>query len=144
MFSVRTTKTFTLSELEKVVKDLIKAAGDSRVWLFYGEMGAGKTTLIKAICRALGVHAPMTSPTFSIVNEYNADDGDVFYHFDFYRLKNEEEAYDIGVEEYLDSGRFCFIEWPERISSLLPQSRFELHIEIESPTQRRLVYQRYE
>lgn len=135
---------FTLDELEKVVKDLIKAAGGIRVWLFYGEMGAGKTTLIKAICRALGVHAPMTSPTFSIVNEYNADGGDVFYHFDFYRLKNEGEAYDIGVEEYLDSGRFCFIEWPERVPSLLPESRFELHIEIASPTQRRLHYQRYE
>lgn len=135
---------FTLDEIENVVKDLIRAAGDCSVWLFYGEMGAGKTTLIKAICRALGVHAPMTSPTFSIVNEYNADDGRVFYHFDFYRLKKEEEAYDIGVEEYLDSGRPCFIEWPDRIPSLLPTSRFELKIEIESATQRRIHYQRYE
>jgi tRNA threonylcarbamoyladenosine biosynthesis protein TsaE len=134
--------TFTLDDLENVVKDLIRAAGDCTVWLFYGEMGAGKTTLIKAICGALGVHSLMTSPTFSIVNEYNSDHGGVFYHFDFYRLKNEEEAYDIGVEEYLDSGRVCFIEWPERISSLLPPSRFELHIEITSPTQRRIHYQK--
>jgi tRNA threonylcarbamoyladenosine biosynthesis protein TsaE len=135
---------FTLDDLDIVVKDLIKAAGNCSVWLFFGEMGAGKTTLIKAICRALGVHASMTSPTFSIVNEYNADNGRVFYHFDFYRLKNEEEAYDIGVEEYLDSGRLCFIEWPDRIPSLLPRERFEINIEIEGPTQRRLHYQRYE
>jgi tRNA threonylcarbamoyladenosine biosynthesis protein TsaE len=136
--------TFTLDDLENVVRDLIKAAGNCTVWLFYGEMGAGKTTLIKTICRALGVHSLMTSPTFSIVNEYNAGDGKVFYHFDFYRLKNEEEAYDIGVEEYLDSGQLCFVEWPERILSILPQARFEIHIDIESPTQRRIHYQRYE
>lgn len=133
---------FALDEIEKVAKDLIKAAENSMVWLFYGEMGAGKTTLIKAICRALGVHSLMTSPTFSIVNEYSGDNGRVFYHFDFYRLKNEEEAYDIGVEEYLDSGRHCFVEWPERVPSILPQARFEIHIDIESPTQRRIHYQK--
>ncbi len=90
----------------------------------------------------LGVHSVMTSPTFSIVNEYEGTSGEVFYHFDFYRLKNEEEAYDIGVEEYLDSGRLCLIEWPERIPSLLPDERFEIHLEIESPTVRRIHYQK--
>ncbi|HMJ68939.1 MAG TPA: tRNA (adenosine(37)-N6)-threonylcarbamoyltransferase complex ATPase subunit type 1 TsaE [Cyclobacteriaceae bacterium] len=135
--------TFTLNDLDDVVRELLAAAAGRNVWLFYGEMGAGKTTLIKAVCRTLGVHSPMTSPTFSIVNEYNSESG-MIYHFDFYRLKNEEEAYDIGVEEYLDSGRICFIEWPERIPSILPASRFEIHIDIESATQRRIRYQRYE
>jgi len=130
--------TFTLDEIEKVVRDLIKAAGDNKIWLFYGEMGAGKTTLIKAICRELGVRSVMTSPTFSIVNEY--DGNGVIYHFDCYRLKNEEEAYDIGLEEYLDSGRLCLIEWPERIASLLPEVQFRINIEIVSPTQRRIHY----
>ena len=130
--------TFTVDDLEIVVKDLIEAAGDRTVWLFNGEMGAGKTTLIKAICKSLGVHSVMTSPTFSIVNEYEGRD--VIYHFDCYRLKNEEEAYDIGVEEYLDSGRLCLIEWPEKIASLLPMERFEINLEIESNTQRRIHY----
>ena len=133
---------FTLADLDEVAKDLLTAAKSERVWLFHGEMGAGKTTLIKAICRMLGVHSVMTSPTFSIVNEYEGSNGEVFYHFDFYRLKNEEEAYDIGVEEYLDSGRLCLIEWPERIQSLLPPSRFEINLEIESPTHRRIHYQK--
>ncbi|HZY79395.1 MAG TPA: tRNA (adenosine(37)-N6)-threonylcarbamoyltransferase complex ATPase subunit type 1 TsaE [Cyclobacteriaceae bacterium] len=134
--------TFTLDELDDLVEDLRVAADGCNVWLFYGEMGAGKTTLIKTICKALGVNSPMTSPTFSIVNEYNDNAGRVFYHFDFYRLKNEEEAYDIGVEEYLDSGNLCFVEWPERVPSILPASRFEIHIEIESRTQRRIHYQK--
>lgn len=131
---------FTLDELENVVKDLIRAAGDRTVWLFFGEMGAGKTTLIKAICKTLGVHSVITSPTFSIVNEYQGSD--VIYHFDCYRLKNEEEAYDIGLEEYLDSGRLCLVEWPERIASLLPESRFEISLGIKSPTERRIHYQK--
>ena len=134
--------TFPLEELDTVAKKLLVSAGNSSVWLFHGEMGAGKTTLIKAVCKMLGVHSVMTSPTFSIVNEYEGANAEVFYHFDFYRLKNEEEAYDIGVEEYLDSGRLCLIEWAERIPSLLPASRFEIHLEIESPTLRRIHYQK--
>lgn len=129
---------FTLGDLDKVVDELLDAGNGLNVWLFYGEMGAGKTTMIKAICKKLGVESPMNSPTFAIVNEYD----NVAYHFDFYRLKNEEEAYDIGVEEYLDSGRFCFIEWPEKIPSLLPKHRFEIRLEINTPTQRRIHYQK--
>lgn len=131
---------FTLEELDEVVKKLLVASNGARVWLFYGEMGAGKTTLIKAICKAFGVRSATASPTFSIVNEYDGNEN--VYHFDFYRLKNEEEAYDIGVEEYLDSGNLCLIEWPERIPSLLPPSRFEIKLEIESPTRRRIHYQK--
>ena len=131
---------FAIEDLDSVAKKLLGESRNSTVWLFYGEMGAGKTTLIKAICQALGVRSVMTSPTFSIVNEYEGN-GKI-YHFDFYRLKNEEEAYDIGVEEYLDSGNLCLIEWPERIPSLLPQSRFEIKLEIENPTHRRIHYQK--
>jgi len=134
--------TFTVNDLDTVVKDLLAAADGAKVWLFHGEMGSGKTTLIKAICRMLGVHSAMTSPTFSIVNEYEGSNGEVIYHFDFYRLKNEDEAYDIGVEEYLDSGRLCLIEWPERIPTLLPTTRFEIKLEIESATNRRIHYQK--
>jgi tRNA threonylcarbamoyladenosine biosynthesis protein TsaE len=132
---------FSLSSIDAVANELIVAGNDLNVWLFYGEMGAGKTTLIKAICKKLGVESPMNSPTFAIVNEYEGK-GKVFYHFDFYRLKNEEEAYDIGVEEYLDSERLCLIEWPERIPSLLPSSRFEIKLEIENQTQRSIHYQK--
>jgi tRNA threonylcarbamoyladenosine biosynthesis protein TsaE len=132
--------TFTIEEIDTVAGELLKGAHGARVWLFYGEMGAGKTTLIKAVCKTLGVRSVTTSPTFSIVNEYDGDEK--IYHFDFYRLKNEEEAYDIGVEEYLDSGKLCLIEWPERISSLLPPSRLEINLRIESATKRRIQYQK--
>lgn len=132
--------TFKLDELDVVAADLLTASKGAKIWLFNGEMGAGKTTLIKAICRNLGVHSVMTSPTFSIVNQYEGND--VIYHFDCYRLKNEEEAYDIGVEEYLDSGKLCLIEWPEKIASLLPHERFEINLEIASPTERRIHYQK--
>jgi tRNA threonylcarbamoyladenosine biosynthesis protein TsaE len=132
---------FTLDNVEKVVKELLAAGQGRTVWLFYGEMGAGKTTLIKAICKDLGVGSSMNSPTFAIVNEYEGKD-EVIYHFDFYRLRKEEEAYDIGVEEYLDSGRFCFIEWPEKIASLLPEERFEIKLEIATATERRIHYQK--
>ena len=131
---------FSLEESGAVVKKLIAAGKAQNVWIFYGEMGAGKTTLIKAICLELGVTSAMTSPTFSIINQYEGRD--TIYHFDCYRLKNEEEAYDIGIEEYLDSGNLCLIEWPERISSLLPPTRFEIRLEIVSATQRRIHYQK--
>lgn len=131
--------TFTLHELDDVAKKLLATAGDRRVWLFHGEMGAGKTTLIKSLCSELGVTSSMTSPTFSIVNEYDGNKGTI-YHFDFYRLKNENEAYDIGVDEYLESGNFCFIEWPERIPSLLPLKYFELDIILVDASTRSIEY----
>ena len=118
-----------LSELDRVSAELIELGSEVPVWLFFGEMGVGKTTLIKAICEKLGVKAIVQSPTFSIVNEYSASSGSSIYHFDFYRLKNETEAYDIGVEEYLYSGSHCFIEWPEKIESLWPSQYFGLKIE---------------
>jgi tRNA threonylcarbamoyladenosine biosynthesis protein TsaE len=108
------------SELPAAAKQLIKSFDGQRVVAFYGEMGAGKTTLIKAICEALGVQGVVSSPTFSIVNEYLAASGTKIYHFDFYRIKNQGEAYDLGYEDYFYSKAWCFIEWPEKIAELLP------------------------
>lgn len=123
------------SELSTAAETLLKQAGDKRVWLFYGEMGAGKTTLIKAICAALGVQDQTSSPTFSIVNEYLSPEGAV-YHFDFYRIKSEQEAMDLGYEEYFYSGHYCFVEWPELIPSLIPSDAAVIQISIISPTER--------
>jgi tRNA threonylcarbamoyladenosine biosynthesis protein TsaE len=130
MPDVVVSRPFQLNELEEVAKELLHMAGNSRVWLFNGEMGAGKTTLIKAVCSALDVRSGMTSPTFSIINEYHTATGEPVYHFDFYRLKNENEALDIGVEEYLDSGRYCFIEWPDRVPSLIPARHLAIELRI--------------
>jgi len=116
-----------LSELTEVAKWII-ANLKNRVVLFQGEMGSGKTTLIKEVCRQLGVSEEVSSPTFSLVNEYQGKMGPV-YHFDFYRLEAEEEALDFGVEEYLDSGHWCLLEWPEKISNLLPEEYTTLIIE---------------
>ncbi len=105
------------------------AAGDSLpVWLLHGDMGVGKTTLIKALCVALGVKTTVQSPTFSIVNEYITTTGEAIYHFDCYRLKNEVEAYDIGAEEYLFSDCRCFVEWPEKIETLWPETYFKIQM----------------
>ena len=106
-------------ELNMVAADLLKFALTEKVFLFFGDMGAGKTTFIKAICKQLGVTDSVSSPTYSIVNEYDSPNGKIF-HFDFYRLKNETEAFDLGFEEYLYSGNYCLIEWPEKIENLWP------------------------
>jgi tRNA threonylcarbamoyladenosine biosynthesis protein TsaE len=109
-----------LEELEAISGELLHIGKNIPVWLFEGHMGAGKTTLIKALCNYLGVKSHVQSPTFSLVNEYDAGDK-LVYHFDFYRIKDETEALDMGVEEYFDSGHFCFVEWPGKIESLWPQ-----------------------
>lgn len=103
---------------------------DNRVFCFYGEMGAGKTTFIKEICRALGVSDTTSSPTFAIVNEYLTNDGESIYHFDFYRIEKLEDAYEIGVEDYLYSGNYCFIEWAENIETLVQPDFVKVHITI--------------
>jgi len=124
--------------LDKVALEIIKYSGQDRIWIFYGEMGSGKTTLIKAIAHQLNVDDNVHSPTFSIVNEYRNFNDDVFYHFDFYRIENETEAMDIGIEEYLDSGDLCFIEWPQKIPSLLPEKFLKIEIRITSNTSREI------
>ena len=125
-----------LDDLGEVADVFLDKAGSTRVWLFFGEMGSGKTTFIKRLCAHLGVTDSMSSPTFSIVNEYKTDDHKKVYHFDYYRIKNEAEAYDIGSEEYFYSGNLCLIEWPEKIPSLIPPEHAEVSIIIENQDHR--------
>ncbi len=110
-----------LSQLSEVAAQFIDRAGHEQIWLIEGEMGAGKTTFIKALCLQLGVIDSMSSPTFSIVNEYLTSGSKHVFHFDFYRLKSEREAIDIGIEDYFYSGAYCFIEWSERVKNLIPE-----------------------
>ena len=117
-----------IEDLLGVAHKLIEALPDKRVFALYGSMGVGKTTLVKAICKHLGCHNTATSPTFSIVNEYVIPDGPSIFHFDFYRIKNLEEAYNIGYEEYFYSGNYCFVEWPEIIEPLLPPDCVRIQI----------------
>ncbi|HPS51096.1 MAG TPA: tRNA (adenosine(37)-N6)-threonylcarbamoyltransferase complex ATPase subunit type 1 TsaE [Bacteroidales bacterium] len=127
-------------ELVAVAGQLLAEHPGSRVFAFYGAMGAGKTTFIKAICRALGVTDIVLSPTFSIINEYKDLAGNSLYHFDFYRIKNIREAYDIGYEEYFYSGSYCFIEWPELIENLLPEDAVKVTITTGSDEVRNIAF----
>lgn len=117
-----------LSALPKTARLLLNTFQEDRVFAFYGAMGAGKTTFIKAICQELGSEDYVTSPTFALINEYTTHSGLVIYHFDFYRIKKLEEAFDLGYEDYIYSGNYCFIEWPEMIESLLPEGIVEVRI----------------
>jgi len=119
-----------LTELPLVAKALIEAFGTKKVIAFNGEMGAGKTTLIKTICEQLGVKQTISSPTFSIVNEYLSSSGKKIYHFDFYRINTINEAYDMGYEEYFYSDAYCFIEWPDKIAELLPEDVLRVSISV--------------
>ncbi|MEP1094822.1 MAG: tRNA (adenosine(37)-N6)-threonylcarbamoyltransferase complex ATPase subunit type 1 TsaE [Cyclobacteriaceae bacterium] len=125
-------------ELEGVAGNLLSAFSKEKVWLFNGEMGAGKTTLIKAICTELGVVDKMSSPTFSIVNEYLTESDEELYHFDFYRMENAGEAVNIGIEDYFYSGSRCFIEWPEVIMDFLPEKYLEISIKLVDDNTRHL------
>ncbi len=127
----------SLDDLNEVAKSFLKTSKDLKIWVFRGEMGSGKTTFIKALGRALGVGDAISSPTFSIVNEYESHHHKIF-HFDFYRIRNEAEAIEIGADEYFYSGNYCFIEWPERIPSLIPSERVEINIVPDNQTLRTL------
>ena len=128
-----------LENMPEAAQEFVRAMDQNTVFAFYGKMGAGKTTFIKAVCEALGVTDVVNSPTFSIVNEYRADTtGELIYHFDFYRIKKLEEVYDMGYEDYFYSGAVCFIEWPELIEDLLPGDAIRVDI-VEQEDSSRLV-----
>lgn len=128
----------SLESLPQAAQEFLKSMGDATVFAFYGKMGAGKTTFIKALGEALQVSDTINSPTFSIVNEYRSDSsGEIIYHFDFYRIKNIEEVYDMGYEDYFYSGALCLIEWPELIEEVLPTNAIYVTIEeLEDGTRR--------
>ena len=130
----------SLEQIREAARQFIEAMDDHTVFAFYGKMGAGKTTFIKAVCEELGVTDMVTSPTFAIVNEYRSDTtGELIYHFDFYRIKKLEEVYDMGYEYYFYCGALCFIEWPELIEELLPGDTVKVTIEEVESGERRLV-----
>ncbi len=126
---------YNLQELPEIAKNILKTI-NGRVVLFNGEMGAGKTTLIKELVKQLGADDVASSPTFSLVNEYQTKSGQTIYHFDFYRINSEEEAYDIGIEDYFNSNAWCFIEWGEKVENLLPLNIINVNINILSEHQR--------
>ncbi len=117
-----------LEELPAAAREFIKEMGNRTVFAFYGGMGAGKTTFIKAVCKELGVTETVASPTFAIINEYKGVAGNPIYHFDFYRIHKLEELFDFGYEDYLYSGDICFIEWPELVEQILPENTVKLSI----------------
>lgn len=129
---------YELSTISSVAKSLISEAGKQKVWCFVGEMGAGKTTLIKEVCRQLHVTDTLSSPTFSIVNAYQTDEGKEIYHFDFYRIEDPLELMQLGVEEYFDSGNICLVEWPDRAVDYLPAEYLKINVKLVSDNSREL------
>jgi len=134
--SLKTFKATSVSDLKQIAEKLIEQFGAKRVIAFYGEMGVGKTTLIKELCIVLGVTEIANSPTFSIVNEYVGAENKSIYHFDFYRIEKEEEVYDLGYEDYFYSDNFCFVEWPEKIPNLLPEDVVKVTLELDDENNR--------
>ncbi|MBE8724630.1 tRNA (adenosine(37)-N6)-threonylcarbamoyltransferase complex ATPase subunit type 1 TsaE [Flavobacterium hungaricum] len=134
------TITFTLDQIQETAEQIL-AQNPSKIILFNGEMGVGKTTLIKQLCKSLGITDATSSPTFSLVNEYQIPNGKKVYHFDFYRIKQETEALDMGVDDYLYSGNWCFIEWSEKIESLIPEEHSTISIELLEDGKRELKLQ---
>ena len=128
------------ADLDRAAREFIALMGDETVYAFYGEMGAGKTTFINALCRALGVEDDATgSPSFAIINEYRSDTtAELIYHFDLYRLESIDDALEIGVEDYFDSGALCLLEWPERIDDILPDDTVKVSIKINNDGSRTL------
>jgi len=132
-------ESYQLSNLKEVAQKILDKS-QHKIIIFDAPMGAGKTTLIKELVKRLGVNDIANSPTFSIVNEYHTDANEIVYHFDLYRIEDEEEALDFGIEEYLFSGNWCFIEWPEKISNLLPDTYHSVEISIDDENTRTLIF----
>lgn len=130
-------KNYSLESLPEIASEII-ASAKNKTLLFYGEMGVGKTTLIKEICKKLGVLDNISSPTFSLVNEYQTSKKETVFHFDFYRITDEEEALDMGIEEYFFNDNWCLIEWPQNVGNLLPLESVEIHLSIINNEQRNI------
>ena len=128
----------SLDNIRAAAREFVKNMGEGNVYAFYGKMGAGKTTFIKALCETLGVKDVITSPTFSLINEYTDGKGNSIYHFDFYRIKKLEEVYDMGYEDYFYSGNLCLLEWPELIEEILPENVIKVTIEEQADGTRKL------
>ncbi|HEX2970294.1 MAG TPA: tRNA (adenosine(37)-N6)-threonylcarbamoyltransferase complex ATPase subunit type 1 TsaE [Bacteroidales bacterium] len=124
--------------LPHAAKDLVNFASGKKIFAFYGAMGSGKTTLIKAVCRHLGVIDTVTSPTFTLVNEYKTDKGESVFHIDFYRIRKQEEVFDFGIEEYLTGESWCFMEWPELVQEILPPDILNIKISVGENEERTL------
>ena len=127
-----------IDELKIAARELLENTNHQTIWAFYGEMGAGKTTFIKEICQALQVKEQVASPTFNLINEYEAANGKLVYHFDFYRLNELEEAMNIGTLEYFESGELCLLEWPEKVEPILPEKIRNIYIRIIDKDQRKI------
>ena len=130
-------KNYSLNELTAIAEEIV-ATAPHKILLFYGEMGVGKTTLIKELCKVLGVEDIASSPTFSLVNEYRTNTSETVYHFDFYRIEDEEEAYDMGIEDYFYSNNWCLVEWPKNIKNLLPLDTVSISISLLENGQRNI------
>lgn len=131
----------SLEEIDRAAESFLEAMGDARILAFSGEMGAGKTTFIQALCRKLGVTTEVNSPTFSLVNQYFGSEGKSIFHFDLYRIEDPAELFDMGYEEYFFSGEFCFIEWPEKASHLIPEDALWVQILVGENESRTLEFQ---
>ena len=132
----------SVDKIQEAARQFVCQMGDAKVFAFYGKMGAGKTTFIKAICQELGVEDVITSPTFALVNEYTAGDGSPVFHFDFYRVKSLEEVYDMGFEDYLYGGALCLVEWPELVEELLPRDAVAVTIRANADGSRSIAVER--
>jgi len=133
-----------ISDLKDIAKSVLEFCGDSSIVCFKGEMGAGKTTLIRELCQQIGVEDNVNSPSFGLVNEYMTNSGETIYHFDFYRIEKLEEALKIGVEEYFDSGDLCLIEWPEHIEPLIPPNYIQVELNLLDDQKREVYLKKYE
>lgn len=131
----------SLSDIDAVAKEFLALTQGRKLLAFYGQMGAGKTTFTVALCKALGVEDAVSSPTFAIVNEYLCADGSPMFHFDFYRIRNNAEAMDIGVEDYFYSGRMCIMEWPENIEDILPEDTLRIYIKVNDDLSRSICWE---
>ena len=129
-----------VEDLHVVAEKIFERFNNKKIFAFYGELGAGKTTLIKFLCDELGVIDTVNSPTFAIINIYQSKSSGDIYHFDFYRLKSETEAFDIGYEDYFYNDSYCFIEWPEKIPNLLPEETVKIHIEVDNSNNYRIIH----